>query len=414
VKQDAIVVGAGVIGLATAYFLVREGLSVTVVDEGEPGGGCSFGNMGWVCPSLAGPLPSPGIVGSSLLGMLDGTSPLYVKPSEIIHIWPWLLSFWRHSTAAHYAAGLEANLWLNRNTLALYDQWVADGVAFEMHNQGLMYVFRDIAEWHHKLETASQVADYGFPAPRKVDKEALGDLEPDLGPDVVGGILLPAERHVRPDSLTAGLVERLQKAGVTFRTGVTVDTLEADRSGIRSLRAGGGRLQADVYVLAAGVHTTGLAKQAGLSLPVIPGKGYSLTINGPNLSVRHPLYLGDTKVAVSPYRGTLRIGGTMEFSGPNTRIDMQRVNSIRRASELYFRTPPAGKDVAVWTGMRPMTPDGLPVIGKAPRYGNLFIASGHGSDGVFMAPATGSLLRDLIMGRPCPPEARAFDPGRFG
>ncbi len=411
-KQDAIVVGAGVIGLATAYFLAREGLSVTVVDEGEPGGGCSFGNMGWVCPSLAGPLPSPGIVGSSLLGMLDGTSPLYIKPAEIIHIWPWLLSFWRHSRAVHYAAGLKANLWLNRNTLALYDQWVADGVAFEMHCQGLLYVFRDRAEWHHKLETAGQVVEYGVPAPRKVDKEELEDLEPDLGPDVVGGILLPAERHVRPDSLTAGLVERLRKSGVTFRTGVSVSTLEADRSGIRSLRAGGERLQADVYVLGAGVHTTGLAKQAGLSLPIIAGKGYSLSIEGPNLTVRHPLYLGDTKVAVSPYGGILRIGGTMEFSGLNTRMDMRRVNSIRRASELYFRTPPTGSHVAVWTGMRPMTPDGLPVIGKAPRYDNLFVATGHGSDGVFMAPATGSLLCDLILGR-APREALAFDPNRF-
>jgi D-amino-acid dehydrogenase len=414
VKQHAVVVGAGVIGLATTYFLMQEGLSVTVVDRRQPGTGCSFGNMGWVCPSLAGPLPSPGVVRSSLFGMLDGSSPLYIKPSEIIHMWPWLLSFWRHSSAAHYAAGLKANLWLNRNTLALYDQWVADNVSFEMHQQGLLYVFRDAKAWHHKLETASQVTEYGFPAPKPVDREELRDLEPDLAPEVVGGILLPAERHVRPDSLAAGLVARLQKAGVEFLTGVEVDALLADRAGIRSLRAGGVQLEADVYVLAAGVDTAGLAKQLGLTLPIIAGKGYSLTIDKPNLTVRHPLYLGDTKVAVSPYRDTLRIGGTMEFSGPNTRIDMRRVNSIRRASALYFRTPPAGADVAIWAGMRPMTPDGLPVIGKAPRYGNLFIASGHGSDGVFMAPATGSLLRDLIMGRPCPPEARAFDPGRFG
>lgn len=412
-RKHAIVVGAGVIGLATAYFLSQEGLSVTVLDQGQPGDGCSHGNMGWVCPSLSGPLPSPGIVGSSLKGMLDDSSPLYIKPSEFFRIWPWLMSFWRHATATHYAAGLEANLWLHQRTLELYDQWVARGIAFEMHTEGLLYVFRDAALWSDKVKTASHVADYGFPMPERLSKAALLDLEPDLSPTVAGGILLPKERHVRADTLIDGLFQHLQMAGVEFRTGVAVETLETSPFAIRSLRAGGERLHADVYVLAAGAQTGNLAQHVGLKLPIVAGKGYSLTITEPNLTFRHPLYLGDTKVAASPYNGALRVGGTMEFSGANTHIDSRRVDSIRKASSLYFRTPAMGQDIEIWAGMRPMTPDGLPVIGKAPRYENLFIASGHGSDGISMAPATAALLCDMILGRPRPAEARAFDPGRF-
>jgi D-amino-acid dehydrogenase len=412
-RKHAIVIGAGVIGLATAYFLSREGLSVTILDQGLPGGGCSHGNMGWVCPSLSGPLPSPGIVGSSLKGMLDGTSPLYIKPSEAFRIWPWLISFWRHANAAHYAAGLEANLWLNRQTLVLYDQWVANGVFFEMHNEGLLYVFRDAALWNDKMKTARHVADYGFPEPEPLVQEAILDIEPDLSPTVVGGILLPQERHVRADTLIQGLVQYLKTAGVEFRTGIAVEAIDASPFAIRSLQAGGEQIQADVFVLTAGVQTGSLARRVGLKLPVIAGKGYSLTFMEPNLTFRHPLYLGDTKVAVSPYSGALRVGGTMEFSGPNTRIDARRVESIRAASSLYFRAPATGQDVAIWAGLRPMTPDGLPIIGRAPRHANLYIATGHGSDGVFMAPATASLLCDMILDRPRPEESQAFDPGRF-
>ncbi len=412
-SKHAIVVGAGAIGLATAYFLSQEGLSVTVLDQAEPGKGCSHGNMGWICPSLSGPLPSPGIVGSSIKGMLDGTSPLYIKPSEFVRIWPWLMSFWRHATVMHYAVGLEANLWLHQRTLELYDQWLEHGISFEMHHEGLLYVFRDITLWNDKMKTASRVADYGFPVPERLTQDALLDLEPDLSPSVAGGILLPKERHVRADTLIRGLVQHLHTAGVEFRTGVAVEAIDASPFAIRSLRAGGERLQADVYVLAAGAQTGGLTQHIGLKLPIIAGKGYSLTFSEPNLTFRHPLYLGDTKVAASPYNGALRVGGTMEFSGANMRIDSQRVDSIRKASSLYFRTPAAGRDVEIWAGMRPMTPDGLPVIGKAPRHENLFIASGHGSDGISMAPATAALLCDMILDRPRPVEAHAFDPGRF-
>ncbi len=411
--QNVIVVGAGVIGLATAYFLSKSGLSVTVVDQGQPGDGCSYGNMGWVCPSLSEPLPSPGIVASSLNGMFDGTGPLYIKPRELLHIWPWLLSFWRYSSPQQYTAGLEANLWLNQRTLELYDQWGANGVSFEMHSDGLLYAFRDADAWNKKVKSVSRVADYGFPVPEPLSNDALLDLEPDLSPGVVGGILLPKERHVRADTLVRGLVRHLLAAGVDFRTATMIDTIDTNAHSVQALRAAGSRLQADAYVLAAGAWTGRLARSIGLRLPIIAGKGYSLTMTEPNVKVRHPLYLGDTKVAVSPYNGALRVGGTMEFSGFNTRIDPKRVDSIRAASRMYFRVPPAGQTTEIWAGKRPMTPDGLPVIGRAAKYGNLFIASGHGSDGIFMAPATASLLCEIMLDHPLPPQAQAFRPDRF-
>lgn len=411
--QTVLVAGAGVIGLAAAYFLSAEGLQVTVVDQGQPGSGCSYGNMGWVCPSLSEPLPSPGIVRSSLAGMLDGSGPLYIKPAEGLHMAPWVLNFWRASSPPRYAAGLEANLWLSRHTLALYDEWASAGVVFEMHREGLVYAFLDADAWQKKLMTLSPLVDFGFPAPEPLPKEALLTLEPDLSPKVVGGIRLPAERHVRADTLIRGLVERLRAAGVDVRSDTAVDAIETARGRVQAFRVGPERLRADAYVLAAGAWTGPLARSIGLKLPIVAGKGYSLTFREPNLIVRHALYLGDSKVAVSPYAGALRVGGTMEFSGFNTRLDARRVDGIRRAARQYFRAAPVGRSTEVWVGMRPMTPDGLPIIGRTPQYDNLFVASGHGSDGVFMAPATGALLRDVLLDRPRPPLAGAFDPGRF-
>lgn len=411
--ERAVVVGAGIIGLMAAYHLRRRGLDVTVLDRGEPGMACSFGNAGFICPSLCAPLPAPGLVGRSLRWMLHRQSPLYIKPGALPQISGWLLDFWRHCNAQDHEAGLAAMLTLNQRTLALYDALAADGVSFEMHDRGLLVVFLRQEELAQELAELRKVEPYGFPAPQVLDREQVLGEEPSLSQQVVGGVLLPAERHVEPGSLSRGILRWLVDAGVEVRHPAEAEVFETRGDTVVAVQAGGQRVHGDLFVLAAGAWTGRLAALLGVHLPIQAGKGYSVTFTSPNLQFRHALYFGDTKAVLSQYDGSLRIAGTMEFSGFNTNLDQERISGLRSAARSYLRAELHGASESEWTGMRPMTPDGLPVIGRLPRYRNAFVSTGHAANGVFMAPASGDVLAQMAVDGQADVDMHAFDALRF-
>lgn len=409
----AVVIGAGMIGLLAAYSLRKRGLDVTVLDKGDAGMACSFGNAGFICPSLAAPLPGPGLVGRSLRWMLHGESPLYIKPSALPETYGWLLHFWRRCNARDHEVGLDAMLALNRRTLALFDALAADGVEFEMHKDGLLFVFLQEQDLADELAELRKVERASFPAPLPLSREETLAQEPGLSDQVVGGVLLPAERHLEPLSLSRGLVRWLAGAGVEVRERTAVETFERQGDDVLAVRAAGERFAGDLFVLAAGTWTRQLASQLGVPLPIQAGKGYSVTFTEPNLTFRHALYFGDTKAVLSTYDGSLRIAGTMEFSGMNEFLDRERLRALRSAVRRYLRKDLQGEAEQEWTGMRPMTPDGLPIIGRLAPLRNVFVTTGHAANGIFMAPASGELLADLAVEGKCSLDASPFDPMRF-
>ncbi|MCC6927742.1 MAG: FAD-dependent oxidoreductase [Gemmatimonadaceae bacterium] len=406
-----VVVGAGAIGLACAHALAKRGLQVVVVDKGAPGDACTKGNAGWIVPSLSAPIPAPGMTWRSLAWMLSSDSPLHVAPTAVPRLARWLWHFWRHCNARDWSAGLHAVAALNRGTLAAFDALAREGIEVELHRQGLLCVFGQVRDMERVRAEFEQLRDYGYRVPTPLSGDALRELEPALSSNVTTGFLTSEEYHVRPESLAAGYAARLTHMGVELRTGVTVLGARAGAHAV-VLETDVGAIEGEGVLVAAGAWSGEVLQRFGVRLPVQAGKGYSLTIDTPHPQLQRPVYLGETKIAATPFDGAVRFAGTMELSGVNERFDARRMTAIRKGIARYLREPlPAGG--TEWVGMRPLTPDGLPMMGLVPGFGNVWVATGHAMLGITLAPVTGEAMAALIAGEVPPVSLRAFDPGRF-
>ncbi|KAF0815921.1 D-amino acid dehydrogenase [Bacillus sp. ZZV12-4809] len=392
----AIIIGGGIIGLACAFYLRKEGKEVVLIDKGDPGSECSSGNMGWVCPSLSDPVPAPGLIKSSLKWMVKRDSPLYIKPSIVPSLYPWLKQFWRFCSEESYQRGYTASLELSRKTLSLFDDLEKEGsIEFEMHRKGLLFVFLDQSYIDEKLDSYSIVESYGLPAPVAKTKKEVMEMEPALAGTVAGGVYLPSERHVRPESLTKALKKWLISNGAEILSHTEVIGFIQEGDNISGVKTRKKTIEGDHFLVTAGAWAGLVLRQVGIHIPMTAGKGYSITMSNPSIQFQQPLYLGDSRVTISPFHDSVRIGGTMELSGLNTNLDQRRIDSLKSSAAQYLRESIHGEEQA-WCGMRPMTPDGLPIIGKTPSLNNLFIASGHAMSGISMALSTGSVICDLI------------------
>lgn len=407
------IVGGGVIGLATAYHLARKGAHPVVIDAGKVGNGCSAGNAGWICPSISTPLPHPDLTARALLGMMKPGSPLYVKPSAVPSLQPWLRRFRAHCTQADYRHGLEALAALNRLTPPLFEALDDDGVDVDHHRQGMLLAFRKRAKLDGLRAELETQASLGVAEFRELGEREVYEREPLLRAGFVGGIFVDSDSHVRPESLTVGLAEALRLRGAEIREDERVVDIawEGDRAqGLVTERA---TILVDDVVLAAGAETGPLAASCGLALPLTAGKGYSVTIDAPTHQLSQPLYLGEAKVGLTPFRGALRLAGTMELSGVNRELDRRRVKAIRTVVVRDVNLPEARDGGREWVGMRPMVPDTLPVVGGVPGRSNVYLSTAHQMLGVTLSLSSGSCLADLILDGASPVDLGPFSPARF-
>ncbi len=407
------IIGGGMIGLAVGYHLSKQGAAVQVIDAGDPGMACSLGNLGWLCPSLSEPVPAPGVVSMSLRWLLHGDGPLYIRPSAVPQLLPWLVQFWRHCSPPDYAYGRDALMALSRSSLSAFDTLAQDGVDCELHRQGLLLVFADRQEMRRRWEELAPAADFGYVAAQALTQAEVLDLEPALSSRVIGGMMLPGEYHVRADTLSRALAQRIIDRGGLISARTQVADVEVQGGSVRSLMTSSGQIQADAYVLAAGAWSAALARKVGYHLPVTAGKGYSVTIDAPRVRFHRPLYFGETRAGLSPYVGSVRIGGTMELSGINSRLDLTRVAAVRRAVRSYLGDDLEGEAEAEWVGLRPMTADGLPVLGPVPGHDNFYVATGHAMMGISLSQVTGALMARLILGGSTDLDLTPFSPARF-
>ncbi len=408
--KSVVVVGGGIIGLSCAYYLRRAGAAVTVLERDRPGGGCSWGNLGWICPSISVPLPAPGLGVRSLRSALAADSPLYFKPTALPRLAPWLLRFRSHCNARDFDAGCAALAVLNGPTVRLYDELRADGVDFEYARAGLTFVS---TEQRGLDAERADIEAVGVCEVESWSPEELVAREPAL-PDVFAGALhVASDRHVKGDTVCAGTAARLIADGGRIEEGFDVRRVRVESGRAVAVEGPGGTLHADAVVLATGAEAGRLAAGMGRPLPIQAGKGYSLSVHEPEVQLNGPLYLCDAKVGLTPYDGVLRVGGTMELSGVNRTFDRRRVDSIRRLVSSLIPQAFDGVRVEEWVGMRPLTPDGLPVIGRLPALGNAFVASGHQMLGVTLAPSTGYALAELVLHGNSHLDLTPFDPARF-
>ena len=408
-------VGAGVIGLACAYSLRKRGRDVVVLDKGAPGGACSKGNAGWITPSISAPIPAPGLTLTSLKWMLQSDSPLYISPAAVPGLARWLWHFWRYCNRRDFIRGLNAVAQLNRTTLAAFDDLERDGVEFELHRDGMLCVFLTELHMQRVLGEFDHYRRYGYAIPTPMDGTELRRIEPALSDRVTAGFAVEEEFHVRPETLVAGYAARLARMGVEIRSGVEVTGANGARSGdrLRGVETSSGFIEGDEVLVAAGAWSGEVLAPFGVSLPVQAGKGYSITLRGGEPTLVRPLYLGEARVGGSPFDGATRFAGTMELSGVNETLDRRRIAGIRAGIGKYLRHPVGEEAGTEWVGMRPLTPDGLPMLGRVPGYRNLSVATGHAMLGITMAPVTGEVMADVITGGAPSPALAPFDPGRF-
>ena len=237
-------------------------------------------------------------------------------------------------------------------------------------------------------------------------------LEPGVSSAVTTGFLVKEEAHVRPETLAAGYLAKLRELGVEVKSGVRVVRAARTGSRVTGIETDSGSLSGDEVLVAAGAWSGQVTELFGVPLPVQAGKGYSITVNGGGPKLNRPVYLGEARIGCSPFNGSVRFAGTMELSGINTELDRRRVRGIRKGIGDYLAEPLGEAEGTEWVGMRPLTPDGLPMLGKVPGFDNLFLATGHAMLGVTLAPVTGEVMADLMTGEGSP-IAKPFDPGRF-
>ena len=410
-----VIAGSGIIGLATAYALRRRGLRVTVVDAHGGSHGASVVNAGWICPSLSGPVPAPGLVRQSLKWMLRSDSPLYIRPTLDVDFLRWLVGFWRHCNAAAYAHALEATTALNARTFELFDEMAAAGVRYEVHKTGILFVFHSRAHLEHELRDIEPLARYGIAPPTPLDRTALHELEPSLHASIAGGFWYENERHVRPDTLTGGLTDWLTAHDVAFMMHARVVGIEHSGGRASAVITANGRIDADAVVLATGARTGELTKTFGVALPIQGGKGYCLDYAPAPVPLGRAIDFAEARVVASPMDGMIRIAGTMELSGINDVVRQARVAALATGAARALKGWPTGTETAtVGSGLRPITPDGLPVIGWLPGFRNLAVASGHAMLGVTLAASTGEAVADLVTTGRAPDVIAPFSPARFG
>ena len=402
--MKVIVLGSGVIGVTTAYYLARAGHEVTVIDrQPSPAQETSFANAGEVSPGYSSPWAGPGVPVKAIKWLLMRHGPLVIWPKLDPVMWIWMLKMLRNCTSARYAVNKSRMIPIaeySRDTLRALRSEI--GIKYDERSRGTLQLFRKQSQLDHTGGDIAVLKRYDVPY-EVLDRDGCIAAEPALAAvreKFVGGMRLPQDETGDCHMFTEALAVEAAKIGVQFRFNTSIERLETDGAKITGVVTSAGTLQADAYVVALGSWSPRLLKPLGVYAPVYPVKGYSITVpvahedGAPVSTVMDESY----KVAITRLGDRIRVGGTAEISGYSKRLDIERRSTLDHSLTDMF---PRGGDLSkatFWCGLRPMTPDGPPVIGPT-RYSNLHLNTGHGTLGWTMACGSARVLADQLSGK---------------
>jgi D-amino-acid dehydrogenase len=409
--RRVVVVGAGMVGLATGWFLQEHGVEVTVIDRDGVAAGSSWGNAGWLSPVMAIPIPEPRVLRYGLKTIFDPAAPFSVPPTLDVTLWKFLLQFARHCTMGQWRTAMAGYLAVNRRALETFDLLELAGVSSTTFSAPIMACFEHEAqskELRHEfelIEAAGQHVDL-----TEFSGDAARVVAPQIGDGIKLVVQINGQRFIDPGAFVQSLADSFVARGGKIRTGFTVRSLHHGSDGIAVGGYGGEPERGDAVVVATGAWLSELARPLGVRLPVQAGRGYSFSVST-DKPVANPIYLPVARVACTPYREGLRIGGTMEFRSADHPIVQARVDALVTSAKPLLQGVDWTSVRDVWVGPRPVSADGMPLIG-ATKVPGVFVAGGHGMWGVTLGPITGQLLADQIVTGQRSNALAAFDPLR--
>lgn len=418
-KKEIVIIGGGIIGLNCAFYLSEEGHHVTVIDKHHPikNMNCSIGNAGMIVPSHFVPLAAPGIIGQGIRWLTNPRSPFYIRPQFDLDMIKWLIKFWQAANEKHVVRSSPSLKSLNSLSLALYKELKeSQKFDFFFKEKGLLLLCNTEKMLEEEIHLSKTANLLGLETVT-LDKAGLKALEPAIEMSVAGGVLYTGDAHISPNTFITNMFDYLEKKGnVKFIFEAEIAQITKEKRIIRSvITKDGQEVKADEFVLAAGSFSGTLAKQLHIKLPMLGGKGYSLTIKQQHEKLATPSILCEAKVAVTPWEDTIRFGGTMELGGEEYKINPLRIEGIVNSINNYFPNYDCApfEEVTPWSGLRPCPPDGLPYIGRFKDTQNLIAATGHSMMGVSLAPATGKIVNSIVNEEKPSIEIQLFAPDRF-
>ena len=397
-QAEVLVIGSGVVGISSAYWLTERGQKVTVVDKGEVCSGSSYGNGGLVVPSHSVPLAAPGVLSKGIKWMFDPESPFFIKLCFDRDLLAWLWKFYRACKQRYVRKAMPVLAQFHLASLRLFEELASlDDLSFGFKKQGVLSVFKSEKGLKEAREESYRMDDIGIES-KVLDPIEIQALETNIQPNVIGGLFYPQDAHLIPAKFVQGLARHIEKKGVKILTNTEVIGFETSGSRVTTVKTTRGDFTADEIVLAGGSWSPGIAGDLHFKLPIQPAKGYSISFKRPEKSPLIPFMLEEAKVVVTPMGDTLRFAGTLELTGLDLSINKRRVDAILRSVPKYLPDllPDRLELIEIWRGLRPCTPDGLPFLVRVNMYDNLTIAAGYAMIGLSLGPITGKLVSQLV------------------
>lgn len=412
-----VIIGGGIIGLSSAYYLQETGHEVTIIDKTDIANNCSYGNAGYVCPSHFVPLATPGIVKQGLKWMWNNKSPFYVQPRLSLSLIDWGLKFMRSATPEHVERSAIPLRDIAILSQKMYEEWTTlPQFQFAYEHKGLLEIFQTEKGGDHAQHMLEKAHELGLADTRMLDAAQLQALEPQTRLEAKGAIWFKCDAHLYPNKLMSQLIADLKNKGVRFLLNEEVTGFEKNHQQVTRVKTTTQVVDTDAVVVAAGSWSRELSALLQLKIPLMPGRGYSVTLEDSPHKINYPSVLIEGRVALTPMDGNkIRFGGTMEITSTQTPPRYQRVQGILDAVKRYYPQfeVPMPRPENIWYGYRPCSADGLPYLGRTQRWNNVVMATGHAMVGLSLGAGTGKLVSEILNESPLSMDIAAFKPERF-
>ena len=412
-SKEVIVIGGGIIGLCSAYYLQEEGHQVTIIDKSNMDAGASYVNAGYITPSHFIPLAAPGMINKGIKWMFNPTSPFYIKPRLNADFLKWTWAFKKSATASKVEKAIPVIKAINILSRDLYENIKASNTFnFHYERKGLLMCYQSDKVGEAEWKIGKRGIEEGLGV-KNLTKKEVDVLEPNANLNIKGAIYFDSDAHMTPTDFMPEMVKYLKTKGVVFYANEDVKDIEVTNGTVSKIITNKQELKADEVVLAAGSWSPLVTKKLGLQIPIQAGKGYRINVNR-ETGITIPAILCEAKVAVTPMQGFTRFAGTMEIAGINHNINPIRVQTIANAAKNYYTNLNISEEEkgSADCGLRPCSPDGLPYIGKSSKCNNLTIATGHAMMGWSLGPATGKLVSEIISEKKTTLDLSPFHPDR--